>query len=168
MIDQYGIMNNMENKKKSLRASIPQSALKRILFIDKEIASGKFPNTGYLAKKWEGKSIATIYRDIDFMKVWMNAPIEYSALHRGYYYSEPNYRIPMGFSGADELLTLGMAKNILAMYKDTPIHDAAQRLLDSITAPVSAAVILAFSTGRRSKNHRNRRRRYYHIYEFSI
>jgi len=114
------MMDTMANEKKPARVSIPKSAMARLYFIDKEIASGKFPNTGYLAKKWEGISISTISRDIDFMKDRLNAPIEYDALHRGYYYSEPLYRIPMGFSGADELLALGMAKNILTMYKDTP------------------------------------------------
>jgi predicted DNA-binding transcriptional regulator YafY len=135
---QYGMMDTMANEKKPARASIPKSAMARLYFIDKEIASGKFPNTGYLAKKWEGISISTISRDIDFMKDRLNAPIEYDALHRGYFYSEPQYRIPMGFSGADELLALGMAKNILTMYKDTPIYDAAHHLLNSIIAPLAA------------------------------
>jgi predicted DNA-binding transcriptional regulator YafY len=136
MTDQYGILNSMENEKKPARA--PITALARLYFIDTEIASGKFPNTSYLAKKWEGKSNSTISRDIAFMKDRLNAPIEYDALHRGYYYSKPNYRIPTGFSGSEELLALGMAKNILTMYKDTPIYDAAQNLLDSITAPLAA------------------------------
>jgi predicted DNA-binding transcriptional regulator YafY len=128
----------MENEKKPARASIPKSALARLYFIDQQIASGKYPNSGFLAKKWEGISVSTISRDIEFMKDRLNAPIEYDALHRGYYYSEPNYRIPVGFSGADELLALGMAKNILALYKDTPIYDAARHLLDSIIAPLTA------------------------------
>jgi len=139
MTDQYNIFINMENKKKPARASIPvRSGMARLCFIDKEIASGTFPNTGFLAKKWEGISISTISRDIEFMKDRLNAPIEYDALRRGYYYSEPQYRIPMGFSGADELLALGMAKNILTMYKDTPIYDAAHHLLDSIIAPLAS------------------------------
>jgi predicted DNA-binding transcriptional regulator YafY len=128
----------MESKKKPIRASMPKSALARLYFIDRQIASGKYPNTGYLAKKWEGISVSTISRDIGFMKDSLNAPIEYDALRRGYYYSEPNYRIPMGFTGADELLALAMAKNILTLYKDTPIYDAARHLLDNITAPLSA------------------------------
>ena len=130
-------MNPMANEKKPVRASIPKSALARLYFLDQQIASGKYPNTGYLAKKWEGISISTISRDIAFMKDRLNAPIEYDALRRGFYYSEPNYRIPMGFSSADELLALGMAKNILTLYKDTPIYDAAHHLLDSIIAPLS-------------------------------
>jgi predicted DNA-binding transcriptional regulator YafY len=128
----------MKTEKKPARAELPKSALARLYFIDRQIASGKYPNTAYLAKKWEGISVSTISRDIDFMRDRLNAPIEYDALHRGYYYSKPNYRIPMGFSGADELLALSMTKNILAMYRDTPIYDAAHHLLDSITAPLAA------------------------------
>jgi predicted DNA-binding transcriptional regulator YafY len=132
------MMDTMTSEKKPARASIPvRSGMARLYFIDKEIASGKFPNTGYLAKKWEGISISTISRDIEFMRDSLNAPIEYDALHRGYYYTEPLYRIPTGFSGADELLALGMAKNILTMYKDTPIYEAAHHLLESIIAPLA-------------------------------
>ena len=71
------------------------------------------------------------------MKNRLNAPIEYDALRRGYYYAKSNFRIPMGFSGADELLALGMAKNILTLYRNTPIYNAARHLLDCITAPLA-------------------------------
>jgi predicted DNA-binding transcriptional regulator YafY len=136
----------MEKEKKPIQASMlksapksaPKSALARIYFIDQQIASGKYPNSGYLAEKWEEISVSTISRDIAFMKDRLNAPIEYDALHRGYYYSKPNYRIPMGFSGPDELLALGMAKNILSLYRNTPVYDAARNLLDCITAPLAA------------------------------
>jgi predicted DNA-binding transcriptional regulator YafY len=127
----------MKTEKRPVRLSLPKSALARLYFIDKQIASGKYPKTKELARKWEGISISTISRDIAFMKDRLNAPIEYNALYRGYYYSKPNYRIPMGFSGADELLALGMAKNILALYRDTPIYDAAHHLLESIIAPIA-------------------------------
>ena len=128
----------MKNRKKPTRTSLPKSALARLYFIDEQIASGKYPNTKHLAKKWEAVSLSTISRDIAFMKDRLNSPIEYDALHRGYYYSKHNYRIPMGFSGADELLALGMAKNILSLYRNTPIYNAAYNLLNSITAPLAA------------------------------
>ena len=132
----------MENEKKPARESLPKSALARLYIIDQQIASGKYPNTKYLVshlrEPWGEISISTVSRDIEFMRNRLFAPIEYDALHRGYYYSEPNYRIPIGFSGSEELLALGMAKNILAMYKDTPIHDAAYHLLETITAPLAA------------------------------
>ena len=143
MTDQYIIFTIMENEKKPARASPPKSALTRLCIIDQQIASGKYPNTPYLIKclrdPWGKISTSTVHRDIEFMRDRLFAPIEYNALHRGFYYSESNYRIPiMGFSGSEELLALGMAKNILTMYKDTPIYDAAQNLLDSIIAPLIA------------------------------
>jgi predicted DNA-binding transcriptional regulator YafY len=127
----------MNTEKRPTRASLPKTALPRICFIDREIASGKFPNTQYLAEKYEGVSVSTIGRDIAFMKDQLGAPVEYDALRRGYYYSEPRYRIPGSFASAEDLLALGMAKNILSLYRDTPLYEAAGNLLDSITAPLA-------------------------------
>jgi predicted DNA-binding transcriptional regulator YafY len=134
----YDIISSMRNKNKQARASMPKSALARLYYIDEEIASGKRPSTASLAENWGDASISTIGRDIRFMKLTLNAPIKYDARSRGFYYSKPKYRIRMGFSGADELLALGMAKSILAMYKDTPIYNAAYNLLNSIIAPMAA------------------------------
>jgi predicted DNA-binding transcriptional regulator YafY len=134
----YDIISSMRTKKKPTRASMPKSALARLYYIDEEIASGKCPSTAYLAENWEDASVSTIGRDIRFMKETLKAPIKYDAISRGFYYSKPKYRIPMGFSGADELLALGMARSILAMYKDTPIYNAANNLLNSIIAPMAA------------------------------
>ena len=132
----------MGNKKKPVRASPPKSALARLYCIDRKIASGTYPDTShlidYLLDTWGEVSVSTVGRDIAFMRDRLNAPVEYDALHRGYYYSKPNYRIPLGFSGADELLALGMARNILALYRNTPFYETAQQLLESITAPLAA------------------------------
>jgi hypothetical protein len=124
------------SKSSDKRAPLPKTALPRIYFIDREIASGKFPSTAVLAKNYE-TSISTISRDIAFMKDMLNAPIEYDALRRGYYYLRPNYRIPAGFTTAEDLLALGMAKSILSLYRNTPLYNAAQELLSSITAPLT-------------------------------
>ena len=136
MTDQYDIIISMKTEKKPIRSSLPKTALPRIFFIDREIASGKYPSSAELAKKYE-TSLATITRDIAFMKDSLNAPIEYSALHRGFHYTMPNYRIPAGFSGAEDLLALGMAKSILSLYRYTPLYEAAHNLLEGITAPLA-------------------------------
>ena len=116
---------------------MPKTAFPRILFIDREIASGKYPSSKEMAIKYE-TSLSSIGRDIAFMKDMLNAPIKYCAKHRGFYYSEQNYRIPAGYSSAEDLLALGMAKSILSLYQNTPLYEAAQRLLDCITAPLAA------------------------------
>ncbi|MDR0550456.1 MAG: WYL domain-containing protein [Spirochaetaceae bacterium] len=118
------------------RKHLPRAVLARIYFIDREIAAGKFPNVHDLAKEYE-VGTATIYRDIEYMRYMLNAPIEYSAKNRGWYYTEKAFRLPAGFAAANDMLTLGMAKSLVALYKNTPLYEPALRLLNSITAPLS-------------------------------
>ena len=40
----------------------------RLLFIDRKIGEGSYPNSHSLAKEWEGVSYKTIQRDIDYMR----------------------------------------------------------------------------------------------------
>jgi predicted DNA-binding transcriptional regulator YafY len=82
--------------------------------------------------------VSTISRDIEFMRDQLLAPIEYDALNRGYYYTKKYYRLPAGFSSADDLLALGMAKSILSLYRETPLYEASSQLLESIIAPIAS------------------------------
>jgi len=120
------------------RKSIPKTALPRIYFIDKEIASGKYPNTRTLANAYE-TGTATISRDIEFLRDMMNAPIEYDFGRKGYYYTEKTFRLPAALCSAEDVLALGMAKTLLSLYKNTPIYNAAKELMESITAPLEEA-----------------------------
>jgi predicted DNA-binding transcriptional regulator YafY len=127
----------MKTEKRPSRLSLPKPALPRIYRIDAEIAAGKFPNSAYLAKICEA-SVSTISRDVEFMRDQLLAPIEYDALNRGYYYTEKTFRLPAGFTSADDLLALGMAKSILSLYGETPLYEASVNLLESIIAPLAA------------------------------
>jgi predicted DNA-binding transcriptional regulator YafY len=118
------------------RKNLPRSVLARIYFIDRQIASGRYPNVNYLAREYE-VGTATIYRDIEYMRDMLHAPIAYSAKHRGWYYEEKSFRLPARFTSASDMLALGMAKSLLTLYKNTPLYESAQRLLDNITAPLS-------------------------------
>jgi predicted DNA-binding transcriptional regulator YafY len=115
--------------------SIPKTALHRIYVIDREIASGKYPNTRTLAEAHE-TGTATISRDIEFMRDMMNAPIEYDYTRKGYYYTEKTFRLPAAFACAEDMLALGMTKTLLSLYKDTPIYAVTRQLMESITAPL--------------------------------
>ena len=132
----------MKNDKRSLNR--PKMTLERLYIIDRQIASGKYPNTNELAKavirqlRLDGLSISTISRDIEFMKWQLDAPIEYDALNRGYFYTKKYFRLPAGFAGEENMLALGMAKNILSLYRGTPLYEASVNLLESIVAPLAS------------------------------
>jgi predicted DNA-binding transcriptional regulator YafY len=116
------------------KPSRPRFALPRIYEIDQDIASGKYPNASVLAKRYEvGK--ATIHRDIDFMRTRMNAPIEYNAQRRGFYYSDNTYRLPGGFASESDLMAIGMVKTILTLCKNTPLFESVSNLLEGLVAP---------------------------------
>jgi len=127
----------MKTEKKPARQSLPKTALPRIYKIDAEIASGKYPNSDDLARFCE-TSVSTISRDIEFLRDQLSAPIEYDAFNRGYYYTAKTFRLPAGFTSADDLLALGMARSIFSLYRETPLYEAASQLLESITTPIAS------------------------------
>jgi predicted DNA-binding transcriptional regulator YafY len=117
------------------RKKLPKTAVPRIYFIDQEIASGSYPNAPSMAKKYE-TSLSSINRDIAYMRDMLGAPIEYDFFKKGFYYTEKTFRLSAAYATADDLLALGMAKSLMDLYRDTPIHDAAMNLLESITVPL--------------------------------
>ncbi len=93
----------------------------RLLVIDGDIANDSYPNSKTLSIKYE-VSIATIKRDIEYMKIMLNAPILYSKVKRGYYYENKIFRLPAIFTTEDELFSGAMALKLLSQYKNTPIY----------------------------------------------
>jgi len=117
------------------RKSLPKPSLPRIYFIDQKIAAGNYPNAPRLAREYE-TSLSSINRDIAYMRDMLDAPIEYDFVKKGFYYTEKTFRLTTVYATADDLLALGMAKNLMELYKDTPVHDAALNLLENISAPL--------------------------------
>ena len=66
----------------------------------------------------------------------MEAPIEYDFKRKGYYYTEKTYRLPAVFCSGEDALAFGMAKSLLSLYSNTPIYNAANQFMESITAPM--------------------------------
>jgi predicted DNA-binding transcriptional regulator YafY len=124
----------MKQKQKTLS----KTALPRIYFIDREIAAGKYPNTRTLAREYE-TGTATISRDIEFMRDRLGAPIEYDYFKKGFCYVEKTYRLPAAFISSNELVALGMVKTLLSLYRNTPMHDAARQLLETLATPLGDA-----------------------------
>ncbi|HPO50192.1 MAG TPA: HTH domain-containing protein [Spirochaetota bacterium] len=69
---------------------------RRLLKIHEEIGAKKYPNKNTLKKELE-VSDSTIARDIEYMKLFLNAPIEYDKSKKGYYYATDTYYFPAFF-----------------------------------------------------------------------
>ncbi len=72
--------------------------ISRIFFIDERIRSRGFVTRKEVSDKFE-VHIDTIKRDIEYMKMFLNAPLKYSASHGGYVYATPFETV---FSAAED------------------------------------------------------------------
>ena len=77
------------------------SNLHRIQWIDAMVRAGRYPNCRTIAEKFE-ISTRQASRDIEYLRDSMGAPIEYSAEHNGFYYTDDTFVLPSYLISQDE------------------------------------------------------------------
>ena len=105
----------------------------RILFIDKRIRENSYPNANQLAQQYE-VSPRTIKRDIEWLRDFHNAPIEYDRQKHGYFYREKGFTLPAFQITEGELFSVALAEKVLSQYKNTPLHEKLQAVFSKIEA----------------------------------
>ncbi|MDF7801288.1 WYL domain-containing protein [Pontiellaceae bacterium B1224] len=109
-----------------------KTQMRRLMELDALMQQRKYPNCSSFGKKWEVSS-KTIQRDIEFMKYQLNAPIEYDALKRGFYYTEPSYMMSSVPMNEGELMALVIGARALEQYKGTPIAAKLESVLQKLS-----------------------------------
>lgn len=117
----------------STQTKITYRMLERISHIHRKIKSGCYPNTKQLAYELES-GLATISRDLDYMRDRMYAPIEYDFTHKGYYYTEYFEPSMQNHLSDKDLRVMLSAKTLLSHYKNTPIYEEACSMLDLLSS----------------------------------
>lgn len=100
---------------------------RRLLFVDRKIREGGYPNCSSLAGEWE-TSTRTMQRDIDYLRDELEAPIQYDYAHRGFYYEDPSWFLPSVMLSEGDLMALLIGRQALQMYEGTPIAGELQRI----------------------------------------
>ncbi len=103
----------------------PQYA--RLVFIDRKIREGKYPNSTTLAREYE-VSPRSIARDIAYLKDMLGAPVEYDPARKGYFYSEDDYRLPDIQIRESDFFALMIADRALSMYENTPMYNKLRQI----------------------------------------
>ncbi|MBP7738685.1 MAG: WYL domain-containing protein [Spirochaetes bacterium] len=103
----------------------------RLLFIDKKLRAGLYPNSTSLAREYE-VSPRTILRDIDFMRDMLDAPIEYDAERRGFHYTEESYSLPNIAIRESDLFAICIAEKALEQYANTPLYDKLSSVFEKL------------------------------------
>lgn len=108
---------------------------RRLLFIDRRIKEGSYPNCVKLGEEWE-VSGKTIQRDIDYLRDELEAPIGYDVLKRGYFYTESDFSLPAIHVSESDLFSVCVAERVLSQYRNTPLFEKIssvfQRIRDSL------------------------------------
>ena len=92
-------------------------AYERYLYLHERLKSKKYPKIGDLADKFE-ISRRQAAREIEFMRLFLGAPIEYSAGHGGYFYADDNFQLPGLWVSEEEIVSLVVARRLAAALPD--------------------------------------------------
>jgi predicted DNA-binding transcriptional regulator YafY len=109
------------SKTEPVEVPLSRPPLQRMLRVHQAIQSGVYPSAESLAREMEVSS-KSIYRDLEFMRDRLDLPLEYSAKHRGYFYTEQVHSFPSLQISEGELVALLVAEKALQQYRGTPFE----------------------------------------------
>jgi predicted DNA-binding transcriptional regulator YafY len=95
--------------------------LRRMLGLHTLLAGGEYPNTRQIAVRFE-VSERTIRRDLEFLRLSCQAPIDFCRRRKGFYYTRPGYTLPLVRLSQGELVALFLAEGVLRQCRDTPFE----------------------------------------------
>lgn len=89
-----------------------QLFLERFVWFDNEARRERFPNASTLAVQFE-ISTKTAQRSIDHFRDRLQAPLEYEVSHKGYFYTDPTFQLPIIRISEEELLALLISRKLI-------------------------------------------------------
>ena len=119
-----------------------KSQFRRLLELDAQIRSGRYPNCLTFAQEWE-VSQKTVQRDIEFLRDSMNAPLAYDRAKKGYYYEDENWFLPSLALTEGELVALLLAAREAKQYSGSPIGPQLQTLMGKLAELLPEKISIA-------------------------
>jgi predicted DNA-binding transcriptional regulator YafY len=98
------------------------------------------------AREWEGISSRTIKRDLDHLRNYHNAPVEWDAVRRTYRYTRPYDALqltPFPRINADEALALVLAGRTFAAWRGSAIGRVLAAILEKMAPVLGSALSLS-------------------------
>ena len=104
----------------------------RLLQLEKAIQNMNYPSVERLMKELE-VSRRTILRDIDELKLYYNAPIEYDRLRKGYYFTDETFFVRNVLVSEGEVVAMAGILPLLERYDNTPLKETITKVYDTIS-----------------------------------
>ncbi len=117
--------------------------LERLLRMDGMIRSGGYPSVKTFMEHFE-VSERTVHQDIQFLKEQFYAPLNYSRSHRGYFYTEQDWKLPTLPVAEGHLLALFLSVELAERYLGTsfeqPLREAIQQIAEMLPDDVQVSM----------------------------
>ena len=113
--------------------------LERLIIIHNIIKSGLYPNVKQLMRLYceqTGYSKvgeATINRDLNTLRIYFHAPLEFDKQKGGYYYIDDNFDFALNNISTDDIFYLSAAKTLLSSFDGSPVYKAISDVIDFVT-----------------------------------
>ena len=104
----------------------------RLFKIEQAIQNLGYPSVERLMDELE-VSRRTILRDIDELKIYYNAPIEYDRMRRGYYYSDNTYFVKNMMLTESEVFAVTGILPLMERYNNTPLKKTIEKVYDTLS-----------------------------------
>lgn len=104
----------------------------RYLWFHQKLKKKKYPELKELIEKFE-ISKRQAAREIENMRLFFNAPVEYSITERGYYYSDDSFEFPASMVTEEEIISLMIAKRLSVSIPDENRKRQLQSFFDNLS-----------------------------------
>jgi len=89
-----------------------QLFFERFVWFDNEVRKQRYPNAAKLAEQFEINA-KTAQRSIEYFRERLIAPLEYDFFKKGYYYTDPDFKLPISRISEEELLALLISRKLI-------------------------------------------------------
>lgn len=117
--------------------------LQRVLRMSAMIQGGSYPSVKTFIDRFE-VSERTVLSDIEFLKNRFYAPLAYSRLQRGYFYTNTDWKLPTLPVAQGQLLALFLSVELTERYLGTsfeqPLRDAIQQIIELLPQDVQVSM----------------------------
>lgn len=129
----------MKQKLNPPERTLNKKMLERLIIIHNAIKAGMYPDVPSLQKLYceqTGYSKvgeATIYRDIDLLRTYFHAPLEFDREKGGYYYFDEKWDFALNNISTEDVFYLSAAKTLLSSFKGNPIYNSISDVINFVT-----------------------------------
>jgi predicted DNA-binding transcriptional regulator YafY len=110
----------------------------RIKYLDELLRAGKYFNAPDLLEIYKRdfgiKTKRTIKADVSHLKTYFNAPIEYDASKKSYYYTDKTFFLPSVLLKDSDIFGLVVAQQVMEQFENTPLFDILHNSFEQIRA----------------------------------